>query len=746
MFCTQIWLFFAIGLLFADTAFDRGLEAFRRRDFTAAEREFLQAVRERPANARAHKFLGMVYVAQERFQPAEEPLRKACALNPREENACYYLGRVYYNLNRFEESEKVFDATLQIAAGRGRTLHGLALTLEAMGKNSEAEQRYKESIQAGEKAALTDFGMFLFRQGRTEESLAALRRADARAEIERVSKTLKESPPRLTRPEPASVHFEATTLDMTVNNGAVGRKYLVETMIAGIAVFDYDNDGRPDIFVANGATLPDLQKSDAAYHNRLFRNNHDGTFSDVTARAGLAGAGYSMGVAAADFDNDGWVDLFVTGVRSNTLYRNRGDGTFEDITSRAGVGGNGTWSVAAAWLDYDIDGLLDLFAVHYVAWDPLRELHCGTQRPGMRGYCHPQHFEPLPNALYHNQGDGTFRDVSIESGIAAHRGKGMGIALGDCDLDGRVDIFVGNDSAPNFLFHNEGGGRFREVGQASWIAFNGDGRALSSMGADFRDYDNDGREDIFVTALSNETFPLFRNLGKGTFLDLSVPSGIAGASVPWSGWGNGVFDFNNDGYKDVFTANGNVMDNAEFISSRKSRQPNTLFVNRGDGTFRVETLPGDAFHRGAAFGDFDHDGKIDVAVTRLNESPLLLHNQTAQAGHWIELRLIGKRCNRDGIGAWIHLVTASGEQWNRVTTSVGYGCSSDRIAHFGLGKDSSAKVIEIDWPSGAKQRVQNVQANRLIIVEEREDQAGRQKTTELAAPVSAASLEHRSKR
>ncbi len=714
----HVWMLFAVALLLLDSPFERGLEAFRRRDFPAAEHEFLLAVRERPADARAHKFLGMVYTAQERFQAAEEPFRKACSLNPQEENACYYLGRAYYTLNRFEESEKVFTASLRTSFERGRILHGLALTLEAMGRNSEAEQRFNESIQAGEKAALTDLGMFLFRQGRTEESLAALRRADAKAEIERINRTLKESPPRTTRTEPSAVRFTASPLDMTVRNGAAGRKYLVETMIAGIAVFDFDNDGRPDIFVTNGASLPDLRKTDGTYNNRLFHNNPDGTFSDVTARAGLAGAGYSMGAAAADFDNDGFVDLFVTGVRSNTLYKNRGNGIFEDVTSRAKVGGDGTWSVAAAWLDYDNDGLLDLFVIHYVAWDTSREINCGTQRPGMRGYCHPQHFEPLPNALYRNLGDGTFRDVSIESGIAAHPGKGMGIAIGDYDLDGRVDIFVGNDSVPNFLFHNEGGGRFREVAQASWVAYNGDGRALSSMGADFRDYDNDGKEDIFVTALSNETFPLFRNLGKGAFLDLSVPSRIAGASVPWSGWGNGIFDFNNDGFKDIFTANGNVLDNAEFISSRKSRQPNIVFVNLGDGTFRAEVLPGEAFHRGAAFGDFNRDGRIDAVVTRLNESPVVLLNSTPAQGHWLGLRLVGRQSNRDGIGARIQVVSASGTQWNRLSTSVGYGCSSDKVVHFGLGTDDTVKSISIEWPSGIKQRLFDIQADRILTVEE----------------------------
>ncbi len=715
----QIWFLLAVNFLSSDTALERGIDAFRKQDFPTAERELLQAVREQPANARALKYLGMAYSAQERFQRAEEPLRQACSTDPKEENACYYLGRLLFTLNRYEDSLDAFNRALRDVNEKGRIFYGRAFTLEALGRNAESERDFKEAIRAGEKSAAKDYGMFLFRRGRVAESLETLKKAGAREEIDRVSKALDNSPAPKARQEPRPARFESHPLDMIVNNGATGKKYLVETMVAGVAVFDYDDDGWPDIFIANGASLPGLAKTDSSYHNRLFHNDHNGTFTDATSRAGLSGTGYSMGVAAADYDNDGWTDLFVTGVRANALYRNRGDGTFEDVTNLAGVGGDGSWSVAAAWLDYDNDGWLDLFVVHYLAWDPTLELNCGVQRPGMRGYCHPQHFKPLANALYHNQRNGAFVDVSRTSDIAEYPGKGMGVVIGDYDLDGRMDIFVANDTVPNSLFHNEGSGRFREVGLPAFVAYNGDGRALSSMGADFRDYDNDGLEDIFVTALSNETFPLFRNLAKGAFVDLSIPGGVAGGSLPWSGWSLGMYDFNNDGFKDVFTANGNVMDNAEFISSRKSRQPNTVFMNRGDGTFRAELLPGAAFHRGVAFGDLNRDGRIDAVVTRLNESPLVLTNVTDQEFHWIQIRLIGKKSNRDGIGAWIHVVTDSVEQWNRATTSVGYGCSSDKIVHFGLGKDTVVKSMEITWPSGTKQRLENVQVDRLLAIEER---------------------------
>ncbi len=716
-----VWIALLVWLSLAapagTTPVERGLAAFRNRDFAAAEQAFLEAVRERPRSAMCWKLLGMVYAAQEQYRKAEEPFRHACALDPREENACYYLGRAYYYLNRYQDSRKAYETALANTSDRARPLGGLALDMEAVGDAAAAEKYYREAISSGDKQILTDYGLFLFKQGRGAESLAILRRAGATEEIERVTRELANAPAARAAGAVTPVRFESTQLDMIVRNGATGEKHLVETMIAGVAVLDYDNDGWPDIFVANGAPIPSLRKTDASYFNRLFRNNHDGTFRDVTAQAGVAGTGYSMGVAAADYDNDGYVDLFVTGVRGNTLYHNRGDGTFEDVTGRAGLAGDSGWTVGAGWFDYDNDGRLDLFVVRYVVWDPARELYCGAPQQGFRTYCNPNLYQPLPNALYRNEGDGRFRDVSVESGIAAHPGKGMGMAFGDYDGDGRLDVFVGNDLVPNFLFHNEGGGRFREVALAAGVAYNVDGQPISAMGADLRDYDNDGREDLYLTALTNETFPLFRNVG-GRFVDVTATSRMATGSLPWSGWGNGMFDFNNDGFKDLFSANGNVMDNAEMTSNRKSRQPNAVFLNRGDGTFEPQLLPGEALHRGAAFGDFNRDGRMDVVVTRLNEAPIVLRNVTPGAGHWLELRLVGTRSNRDGIGTRLHLVTAAGEQWNRVTTAVGYACSSDRLVHFGLGRETKVQVIEVEWPSGARQRVEDLNADQFREIRE----------------------------
>ncbi len=488
-------------------------------------------------------------------------------------------------------------------------------------------------------------------------------------------------------------------------------------MVAGVAVFDFDGDGYPDVFFANGALQPSLEKVDSEYYNRLYRNRGDLTFEDVTQKAGLRGEGFNIGVAAADYDNDAFPDLYVTGARRNYLYRNRGDGTFEDVTMKAGVENRGRWAVAAGWFDYDNDGRLDLFVVNYVKWDPDREPFCGDPRGGYRTYCHPRFYEGLPNTLYHNNGDGTFTDVSERAGIGAHIGKGMGVAFSDFDGDARTDAFVANDTVPNFLFRNEGDGTFREVAFQAGVAMNDDGRALSSMGADFRDVDNDGLPDLFVSALANETFPYYRNRGRGLFEDNTYRSRIGAISMPLSGWSNGIADFDNDGRKDLFVAAGDVQDNTELFSSRKSRLPNILLMNRG-ATFESIEVGEPGMHRGAAFGDFDRDGRVDVVVSVIGGRAELFRNSMGEGRHWIVLRLTGTSSNRDALGARIHIVTASGEQWNHVTQSVGYACSSDPAVHFGLGKDTEVRRIEIQWPSGKLQRVDDVKADQYLAIKE----------------------------
>ncbi len=506
-----------------------------------------------------------------------------------------------------------------------------------------------------------------------------------------------------------------------LHNAATPEKHQIETMPGGLALLDYDGDGKLDLFLTNGAPQPSLRKPSSEWFDRLYRNLGGFRFEDVTERAGLQGSGFSMGAAAADFDNDGRTDLLVTAVGASTLYRNNGDGTLADVTAKAGIASS-PWPISAGWFDYNRDGYLDLFIVDYVVWDPAREPFCGDMRAGYRTYCHPKYYQALPNHLYRNNGDGTFTDVSGPAGIAAHKGKGMAVAFADYDNDGWMDVFVTNDTTPDFLFRNKGDGTFEEVGVAAGVAMNEDGLALSSMGADFRDINNDGRPDLFITALANETFPLFLNLGKGLFKDVTYPSRIGSQTLAYSGWSTGIYDFDNDGFKDLFAAAGDVNDNTEVFSSRQSKQASLLFLNDGKGGFSSLPVTSPAQHRGAAFGDLDGDGRIDAVVTRLNDKPLILRNTMGQGRNWLRLKLIGSKSNRDAIGATVRIVAGGREQFNHVTTSVGYLSSSEQVVHFGLGPILSIDIVEITWPGGKRQSLKSAKTNSLLTV--REEEAG----------------------
>ena len=536
-------------------------------------------------------------------------------------------------------------------------------------------------------------------------------------------------------PEPASIasdqavaiRFEAAAsgIDFVLNNGTTDDKPMPDSTLGGVALLDCDSDGLLDVYFTNGARFPDLAKSDPSFHNRLYRNLGGRAFEDVTQGAGVAGSGYSMGAATADYDNDGQTDLYVTGVNRNVLYRNLGSCRFEDVTQGAGVGTGRPpakpWSVAAAWLDYDNDGHLDLFVVNYLDWTWDNNRVCGD--PGRRLSCSPAHYEGLPNVLYRNNGDGTFEDVSAETGISAHVGKGMSAAAADYDGDGFQDVFVTNDSVRNFLFRNVGGERFEEVGVQAGVAFTGDGIPVSSMGLDFRDLSGDGSPDVTVTALTNETFPLFLNRGGG-FVDATYPSKIGLESFTMSGWSVGAFDFDNDGDKDIFSANAHVSENVELYRSVSYRLPNALFQNLGDGTYRdVGPQAGPAMqeaaaHRGAAFGDLDNDGRVDVAISAIGTNASVLFNESG-GGHWLALELEGTASNRDGIGAKVRLVEESGRiQYNQATTAVGYASSSDSRVHFGLGTNAGVSAVEITWPSGAVQTLEKPEIDAVLTVTE----------------------------
>jgi enediyne biosynthesis protein E4 len=504
----------------------------------------------------------------------------------------------------------------------------------------------------------------------------------------------------------------------TLRNAATPEKHQVETMPGGIAVFDYDGDGKPDIFFVNGAPQPSLKKSGPEWWNRLYRNLGNWKFEDVTEKAGIKGEGYGMGAAVGDFDNDGWPDLLVTGIDTLILYRNRGDGTFEDVTARSGLKPT-RWPISAGWFDFNNDGHLDLFVVNYCKWNPATEPFCGDRKAGYRTYCHPKYYTGLPNSLFRNNGDGTFTDVSEESGIAGHIGKGMAVAFADYNDDGLVDVFVTNDTTPNFLFRNEGNGKFREVALPAGVAIVDDGKELSSMGAEWRDFDGDGKPDIFITALANETFPLFRYLRDGLFQEVTYRAGLGSATLSYSGWSTGAFDFDLDGWRDIVTANGDVQDNTEVYSSRKSRQQNLYLKNRGDGTFAPFPFGVAAQHRGAAFGDFDGDGRVDVVMTRLNEPALLWRNTGGADRHWLGVRLRGTKSNRDALGAIVRVTAGGRTQVDHLSVAGGYLCSNERALWFGLGEAAKIERVEVKWPGGGVQVIENPPVDAYLTIEER---------------------------
>jgi hypothetical protein len=500
------------------------------------------------------------------------------------------------------------------------------------------------------------------------------------------------------------------------------------TMAGGAAVFDYNQDGRPDIFFTNGANLATLKKDMPKYSNRLFRNDGNAVFTDVTDRAGLAGTGYDNGVAIGDYDNDGYPDLFVAGVHGRTLYHNNGDGTFSDVTVKAHLDGwndpehGPLWSVTAAWVDVNNDGLLDLFVVNYLRWNYEKEPLCGFA--GAYDYCSPDYYKGQPNQLFLNKGDGTFEDVSAEWGIRQHVGKGMGVGVADYDLDGRPDLFVTNDTYFNFLLHNTGR-KFEEVALEMGVGLVEDGEFVSGMGVDFRDINNDGYPDIVFPALQRQQFHVFRDMEGKRFEETTDQSGMGLLSTPMSGYGVGLFDFDNDGWKDLFVSRGHV----EMLSKpgMEIEQHNTVFRNLGTGG-RWQALTGDAGltaappkrHRGCAFGDFDGDGRIDVVVTALLQPAEIWMNRSEAPTHWLDVALEGTKSNRDGIGAAIKVVSSAGVQWNHMTTSVGYASSSHGPVHFGLGTEAKVEHVEIRWPSGIVQRLLNIAADRVLRVKEAE--------------------------
>lgn len=483
--------------------------------------------------------------------------------------------------------------------------------------------------------------------------------------------------------------------DFVLEHSPTAEKYLAETMPGGLAVFDYNNDGRPDIFFANGAELPSYRKTGPKYWNRLYRNDGNFRFTDVTEKAGLAGEGFAFGAAAADFDGDGNVDVFVPALPASKLYRNQGDGTFREVP----LPKLGAWTIAAGWLDYDRDGRLDLFIVNYLQWSPTNNPWCGDRTKKLRVYCHPRHFQPTTNQLLRNLGDGKFEDVSAQAGLTKAPGKGMSVAIADYDADGHLDVFVTNDGMPNSLFRNKGSGTFEETAFAAGAALPDRGLAISSMGVDFRDFDNDGRPDLIVTALAGESFPLFRNVGGGQFQEATSTARLAPLVARKSGWGVVMADFDNDGRKDLFTANSHVNDMIEKTSSDVYLLPNSVFRNRDGKSFVEATAESPelarraAAHRGVVAADFDGDGRLDVVVTALGGRAQIWRNTTETAN----------RSAAVAIPAGLNAAVAIGGQTNLQSSSVGYASSYIGPVHFGLGAaavgEVEAKVTEAGKPA-----------------------------------------------
>ena len=521
--------------------------------------------------------------------------------------------------------------------------------------------------------------------------------------------------------ERSGVHFENVA-------SHTSRKYLLETMGSGVALFDYDNDGRLDLFLVNGAPLADPtpagtvpQKEGPKSWNRLYHSKSDGTFEDVTEKAGLQGAGYGMGVAAGDYDNDGFEDLYVTAYGGNKLYHNNGNGTFSDVTDQAAVGGSG-WSTSAAWLDLDNDGRLDLVVLRYLQWD-FSDVFCGSHTPDGRAYCHPDTFAPIRPLVYHNDGNGHFSETAERFGLAKP-GKGLGIAMADYDRDGHTDLFVANDSMLEFLYRGKGNGGFEEVGLLSQVAADEDGQTFAGMGTDFADYDNDGYPDIVVDDLANQKYALYKNNRDGTFTYATQHSGLAQSTLLHSGWGLRFFDYDNDGWKDLLIAQGHDLDTIEKTNPQLHyREPMLLLHNVGGRFEDVSAKSGSVFQqawvgRGLAIGDLDNDGRLDAVVTTNGGPAYILRNETRTENHWLTLDLVGHKSNRDGIGAVIRLVGSGQAQWATVTTASSYLSSSDKRVHFGLGPDAVAKQVEISWPSGTVQILKDVKADQVLKVDE----------------------------
>jgi tetratricopeptide (TPR) repeat protein len=679
-------LWSAMLWLWSQAAAPTAQDLFRDRRYAEA------AARLASSQSRGDRYLlGLCYQQLGELGKAETVLARLVAREPKWAPAAYALARVLFVEGKFPDALAMAARAEALGEPRARTRRLMGSIEEERANWTAALTAYEEAIAAD--AAVSEAhsarASVLFKMGRIGEARAAAERAlelaPANAEAARVIRQAKAVPPAMAAgPRAVDVTFQRIELPFVLEHSPTPEKHVVSTMAGGVAIFDYDRDGLPDLFFTNGAELPSLRKSAAKYANRLYRNLGQMKFVDVTQQAGLAGEGFSIGAAPADFDGDGWVDLFVAGAGRNLLYRND-HGRF--TLSPRGLKDE-KFSVGGLWLDYDRDGRLDLFVVNYIDWTPAFSKYCGDLSQKLRVYCHPREYAPAANRLYRNLGDGRFADVSNETGLAALQGKGMSASAADIDGDGVLEIFIANDTMSNFLLRYRGG-RFTDIAIEAGVAYNDLGQPVSSMGSDLRDYDNDGRPDLVFTALVGETFPLFRNTG-GMFQDVTYPSGVGAATVRRSGWGVALADLNNDGWRDLVTANSHVTDTIEQMRSEKYREPNLVLLSEG-GRFRMGAELGPpAAYRGLAVADLDGDGRLDLVTTALGEKAAIWRNTTAGAGQWLTVPA--------PIGARVR----AGDQWQEVSSGGSYGSASLMPAHFGMGSAVSAEV-EVLHPDGRKE-------------------------------------------
>ena len=518
---------------------------------------------------------------------------------------------------------------------------------------------------------------------------------------------------------------KAAGITFVQDSTATDQKYYLETMGTGAGWIDYDQDGLMDLYlVQTGET--DIYKPPHPLRSALYHNNGDGTFTDVTEKAGVGNEGfYAQGVAVGDYDNDGYPDMLVTGYGHAILYHNNGNGTFTDVTEKAGVADKGGWSTSAGWFDYDKDGYLDLVICNYIEWTPQTNIWCGEHRPGYRAYCHPDNYRGQHIKLYHNNHDGTFTDVSDKSGVSKPEAKGMGVVLADFNNDGWTDIAIANDTWPNFLFLNNHDGTFKDVSFNSGVAASEDGKYEAGMGIDAADFDGDGWMDLYVTHLDFELNRLYHNNHDETFDDVTFSSGIGNKAIFLSGVSAKFLDYDNDGWRDIVQANGSMLDNITLYHTEESYQePKLMFHNLGQGKFdKVSDQLGPDFMkltagRGLATADFDNDGDIDILVNNRGDAPQLLRNDGGNANNWLTVRLIGVKSNRDGIGASLKLVSEGFTQFDQAKGGTSYMSASDPRIHFGLEQRKTIESLEITWPSGTVDKLASVSINQIIAVKE----------------------------